>query len=150
MEKMKILLVDDEERLLSTTKKLFEKIGMEALTAISGQEALGILEIRDVDVVFLDIKMPGMDGMETLQRIKKAHPMSEVIILTGHATMETAVEGLKLGALDYLIKPVSMKDFLGKAEEAFDKILLQKQKIHSARMADAAERGDRSEYNKEV
>lgn len=137
MEQLKILLVDDEERLLSTTKKLFEKIGIQALTAASGKEALEVLTNNEVHVIFLDLKMPGMDGMETLQRIKKDYPLSEVIILTGHATMETAVEGLKLGALDYLIKPVSMKDFLGKAEEAFEKVTLQKQKIHSASMADA-------------
>lgn len=142
MEKMKILLVDDEERLLSTTKKLFEKIGIEALTATSGAEALELLKANEAHVIFLDIKMPGMDGMETLQRIKKDHPLSEVIILTGHATMETAVEGLKLGALDYLIKPVSMKDFLGKAEEAFEKVTLQKQKIHTARMAEAGGQGE--------
>lgn len=135
---MTILLVDDEERLLSTTRKLFEKIGIEALTATSGREALGILSEREVDVVFLDIKMPGMDGMETLQRIKKDHPISEVVILTGHATMETAVEGLKLGASDYLIKPVSMKDFLSKAEDAFEKVKLQKRKIHSAQMAESS------------
>jgi DNA-binding NtrC family response regulator len=146
MEHLKILLVDDEERLLSTTKKLFEKIGIQALTATSGKEALEVLETCEVHVIFLDLKMPGMDGMETLQRIKKDHPLSEVIILTGHATMETAVEGLKLGALDYLIKPVSMKDFLGKAEAAFEKVTLQKQKIHSARMADAtAGQGNLSE-----
>lgn len=137
MEQMTILLVDDEERLLSTTKKLFDKIGIEALTANSGREALELLQSREVDVIFLDIKMPGMDGIETLQRIKKSHPLTEVIILTGHATMETAVEGLKLGAQDYLIKPVSMKDFLKKAEEAFEKVTLQKQKIRSARMAEA-------------
>jgi len=137
MEQMTILLVDDEERLLSTTKKLFDKIGIEALTANSGREALEVLQSREVDVIFLDIKMPGMDGIETLQRIKKRHPLTEVIILTGHATMETAVEGLKLGAQDYLIKPVSMKNFLKKAEEAFEKVTLQKQKIRSARMAEA-------------
>ena len=136
MKQMKILLVDDEERLLSTTKKLFEKMGIEALTASSGRDALETLSSNEVDVIFLDIKMPGMDGIETLQRIKKTHPITEVIILTGHATMETAVEGLKLGALDYLIKPVSMKDFLKKAEEAFEKVTLQKQKIRSARMAE--------------
>ena len=137
MKQMKILLVDDEERLLSTTQKLFEKIGIGALTASSGRDALDTLESSEVDVVFLDIKMPGMDGIETLQRIKKSHPLTEVVILTGHATMETAVEGLKLGALDYLIKPVSMKDFLRKAEEGFEKVTRQKQKIHSARMAEA-------------
>ena len=142
MEQMRILLVDDEERLLSTTKKLFEKLGIETRTATSGAEALDVLKSYEAHVIFLDIKMPGMDGMETLQHIKKDYPISEVIILTGHATMETAVEGLKLGALDYLIKPVSMKDFLGKAEEAFEKVTLQKKKIHSARMAESAGQGE--------
>jgi len=136
MKQMKILLVDDEERLLSTTKKLFEKIGIEAQTANSGKEALELLESSEVDVIFLDIKMPGMDGIETLERIKKKYPLTEVIILTGHANMETAVEGLKLGALDYLIKPVSMRDFLKKAEEGFEKVTLQKGKIRSARLAE--------------
>ncbi|WP_419786840.1 response regulator [Pseudodesulfovibrio sp.] len=139
MTQPRILLVDDEERLLSTTKKLFDKIGITAFTATSGKDALELLGAQEVDVVFLDIKMPGMDGMETLQRIKKEYPLTEVIILTGHATMETAVEGLKLGALDYLIKPVSMKDCLRKAEEAFEKVSRQKQKIHSARMAESSE-----------
>jgi DNA-binding NtrC family response regulator len=139
MEQMRIMLVDDEERLLSTTKKLFEKIGIDVLTATSGKEALELLSTEEVHVIFLDIKMPGMDGMETLQRVKKDFPLIEVIILTGHATMETAVEGLKLGALDFLIKPVSMKDILGKVEEAFDKVNRHRQKILSASMADAAE-----------
>jgi DNA-binding NtrC family response regulator len=139
MEQMRIMLVDDEERLLSTTKKLFEKIGIDVLTATSGKDALELLKSEEVHVVFLDIKMPGLDGMETLQIIKKDFPLIEVIILTGHATMETAVEGLKLGALDFLIKPVSMKDILGKVEEAFDKVNRHRQKILSASMADAAE-----------
>jgi len=142
MEQMKIMLVDDEERLLSTTKKLFEKIGIDVLTSTSGKEALELLKTEEVHVIFLDIKMPGMDGMETLQCIKKDHPLIEVIILTGHATTESAVEGLKLGALDFLIKPVSMKDFLRKAEEAFEKVTLHKQKILSARMSDAVESGN--------
>jgi DNA-binding NtrC family response regulator len=140
MEQMKIMLVDDEERLLSTTKKLFDKLGIDVLTSTSGKEALELLKTEEVHVIFLDIKMPGMDGMETLQCIKKNHPLIEVVILTGHATTESAVEGLKLGALDFLIKPVSMKDFLRKAEEAFEKVILHKQKILSARMADAVER----------
>jgi len=139
MEQMRIMLVDDEERLLSTTKKLFEKIGIDVLTATSGKDALELLNTEEVHVIFLDIKMPGMDGMEILQRVKKDYPLIEVVILTGHATMETAVEGLKLGALDFLIKPVSMKDILGKVEEAFDKVNRHRQKILSASMADAAE-----------
>ncbi len=93
MEQMKIMLVDDEERLLSTTKKLFEKMGIDVFTSTSGNGALELLRTEKVHVIFLDIKMPGMDGMETLQRIKKDYPLIEVIILTGHATMESAVEG---------------------------------------------------------
>ena len=120
----------------------FEKIGINVLTATSGKEALELLKTEEVHVIFLDIKMPGMDGMETLQCIKKDYPLIEVIILTGHATTESAVEGLKLGALDFLVKPVSMKDFLRKAEGAFEKVILHKKKIISASMADAAEGGN--------
>ncbi len=127
------MLVDDEERLLCTTKKLFEKLGFEVLTCSSGKEALELLEQTDVHVVFLDIKMPGMDGIETLQRIKKKFPFVEVVILTGHASMEAAVEGLKLGAFDFLIKPVSMKELLENVEEASAKIRRQKQRFLSAR-----------------
>ncbi|MGE4506086.1 MAG: response regulator [Desulfovibrionaceae bacterium] len=138
MEQMKIMLVDDEERLLATTKKLFEKMGIEVVVCTSGREALDILRQQEIHVVFLDIKMPGMDGMETLQCIKKEHPLVEVVILTGHATMESAVQGLKLGALDFLIKPASMKDLLEKVEEAFEKISRHKQKILSAARVEGA------------
>ncbi|ACS79919.1 response regulator [Maridesulfovibrio salexigens] len=133
MRNTRIMLVDDEERLLCTTKKLFEKLGFEVLTCTSGKEALELLEQTDVHVVFLDIKMPGMDGIETLQRIKKKFPFVEVVILTGHASMEAAVEGLKLGAFDFLIKPVSMKELLENVEEASAKIHRQKQRFLSAR-----------------
>ncbi len=132
------MLVDDEERLLCTTKKLFEKLGFEVLTCSSGKEALELLEQTDVHVVFLDIKMPGMDGIETLQRIKKKFPFVEVVILTGHASMEAAVEGLKLGAFDFLIKPVSMKELLENVEEASAKINRQKKRFLSARKENPA------------
>jgi len=121
-EMMTILLVDDEERLLETTKKLFEKMNIQVFTAQSGQQALNMVETHGVDVIFLDVKMPGFDGMQTLREIKRINPLAEVIILTGHATMEDAVEGLKLGAMDFLIKPLSMKEMLKKAEEAFEKV----------------------------
>ncbi|WP_243545380.1 response regulator [Pseudodesulfovibrio tunisiensis] len=132
MEAMKIMLVDDEERLLQTTKKLFNKMGIEVITTTNGEEAVDLINKENIHVVFMDIKMPGIDGMETLRKIKKENPLVEVIILTGHATMESAVEGLKLGAMDYLIKPLSMKNFLEKAEDAFEKVKRQKQKILKA------------------
>lgn len=132
MVKMKIMLVDDEERFLQTTQKMLQKKGYEALTATSGDECLKILQEELVHVVILDVKMPGMDGVETLKHIKQKHPLVEVIMLTGHATAESAVEGLKLGATDYLTKPTSIEDLTAKAEEAYNKRVNLEQKIQMA------------------
>jgi len=119
MEEMKMMLVDDEERFLATTKKLLSKKGIEAETALSGAEALEKLSSQTIHVVILDVKMPGMDGVETLKEIKKRFPMVEVIMLTGHATVESAVDGLKTGAVDYLMKPTDIDALIAKAQEAF-------------------------------
>ena len=135
-EQMTILLVDDEERLLETTKKLFEKMNIRVYTAPGGKQALEIVENNWVDVIFLDVKMPGVDGMTTLREIKRLNPLAEVIILTGHATMEGAVQGLSLGAMDFLVKPLSMKEMLGKAEEAFAKVRRHSDLLRSVGNAD--------------
>jgi DNA-binding NtrC family response regulator len=132
MVKMRIMLVDDEERFLQTTQKMVAKKGYDALTAVSGEECLKKLEQELVHVVILDVKMPGMDGVETLKYIKQRFPLVEVIMLTGHATAESAVEGLKLGATDYLTKPTSIDDLITKAEEAFNKRVVLEQKIQMA------------------
>jgi DNA-binding NtrC family response regulator len=132
MEEMKLMLVDDEERFLSTTQKLLSKKGYDVLTASSGAEALENLRLHNIHVVVLDVKMPGMDGMETLKAIKKTFPLVEVIMLTGHATVESAVDGLKSGATDYLMKPTDVKDLIRKAEEAFRKRQLVEEKIRVA------------------
>jgi DNA-binding NtrC family response regulator len=132
MEKMRIMLVDDEERFLSTTKKLLSKKGIDLLTALSGGEALEMLNSHSIHVVILDVKMPGMDGMATLREIKRQHPLTEVIMLTGHATVESAVEGLKSGATDYLMKPADIDELLEKAEEAFEKRKRLEEKIRVA------------------
>jgi DNA-binding NtrC family response regulator len=126
------MLVDDEERFLSTTQKLLSKKGYDVLTASSGAEALENLRLHNIHVVVLDVKMPGMDGMETLKAIKKTFPLVEVIMLTGHATVESAVDGLKSGATDYLMKPTDVKDLIRKAEEAFRKRQLVEEKIRVA------------------
>ena len=110
MEKMKILLVDDEERFLATTQKLLTKKGFDAATASSGAEALEKLKHKNIHVVFLDVKMPGMDGNETLKELKARFPLVEVIMLTGHATVESAISGLKSGASDYLMKPAGIEE----------------------------------------
>ena len=121
MGKMRLMLVDDEKRYLTTTQKLIEKKGHEVLIAQNGQEALDKLKIKDVHVVILDVKMPGMDGNETLKAIKTLFPLVEVIMLTGHATVDSAIDGLKSGAFDYLMKPADIDDIIDKAEEAFEK-----------------------------
>lgn len=132
MEKMKMMLVDDEERYLQTTKKLLEKKGYQVLTAQSGKEALETLKLQNIHVVILDVKMPGMDGNETLRAIKTLYPLVEVIMLTGHATVDSAIDGLKSGACDYLMKPADIDDIIGKAVEAFEKRQRLEDKIRLA------------------
>jgi len=129
MEAMKIMLVDDEERFLSTTQKLLTKKGIDAVTAASGAEALETLMHKYIHVVILDVKMPGMDGNEVLKEIKRRFPLVEVIMLTGHATVESAIDGLKSGATDYLMKPTEIDDLIAKAREAFRKRLALEEKI---------------------
>ena len=132
MEQMKLLLVDDETRFLSTTQKLLTKKGYDALTAESGHEALDLLAHKTVHVVILDVKMPGMDGIEALKEIKRRFPLTEVIMLTGHGTVESAVDGLKNGATDYLTKPTDIDELIDKAEEAFAKRSRLEEKIRMA------------------
>jgi DNA-binding NtrC family response regulator len=132
MAPIKMMLVDDEERFLSTTQKLLTRKGYDVLTAISGKEALDVLKGRNIDVVILDVKMPGMDGITTLKEIKRLYPLVEVIMLTGHATVESAVDGLHAGATDYLMKPTDVDDLIQKAEEAFEKRQRLEEKIRLA------------------
>ena len=132
MEKMKLLLVDDEERYLETTSKLINRKGHETFTANSGAKALEIMAAHTIHVVILDVKMPGMDGNETLKHIKELHPLTEVIMLTGHATVDSAIDGLKSGAFDYLMKPADIEEIIEKAEKAFEKRMNQEEKIRSA------------------
>ncbi len=128
-KELKLLIVDDEERFLSTTEKLLSRKGYEALIAQSGSEALEILEQHMIHVVILDVNMPKMDGIETLKKIKQRFPLVEVIMLTGHATVESAVNGIKYGAMDYLMKPTDIEILIQKAEEAFEKTHRDKKNI---------------------
>ncbi len=132
METMKLMLVDDEERFLATTQKLLSKKGFDVVTAANGMEALETLKLKHIHVVILDVKMPGMDGNETLKEIKARFPLVEVIMLTGHATVESAIDGLKSGATDYLMKPTSIDELIEKATEAFEKRQRLEEKIRMA------------------
>lgn len=122
MESIKVLVIDDEEAFLQTLRKRLDKRGIEVFTATSGPEGLDILrQQRDIDVIILDVRMPFMDGLQTLEFIKKDFPGSEVIFLTGHATIESAVEGMKRGAFDYLMKPCFIDELLQKIYQAVEK-----------------------------
>jgi len=113
------MIVDDEELLLFTTAKLLEKNGFKVIQATSAIEAIGLLKRHPVEVMILDGKMPGMDGLEALKTVKQFYPFIQVIILTGHATSEAAIEGLNLGAFDYIMKPISIEELIKKIENAY-------------------------------
>jgi len=126
---MKVLLVDDEEEFLETLVKRLRKRNIAVKGVGSGERALEALETQDVDIVVLDVKMPGMDGIETLREIKTRAPLVEVIMLTGHASLEVAIEGMEFGAFDYLMKPISIDELLYKLEDAHQKRRLHRDKI---------------------
>lgn len=122
MQPQTILVVDDELDFLETIVNRLRKRGMAAEGVASGLEAVRRIEAAPCDVVLLDIKMPGgMDGIEVLREIKKRRPETEVILLTGHASVETSMEGMKLGAFDYLLKPMRFEELLKKLAAAFEK-----------------------------
>ncbi|GAB6038120.1 response regulator [Fundidesulfovibrio butyratiphilus] len=117
-EKCSVLLVDDEAEFIETLAKRLKRRGLEVSLANSGQQALDSLAANPVDVVVLDVKMPGMDGIEALTRIKALVPGVEVVMLTAHANVEVALKGMELGAFDYLMKPVELDDLLYKIQDA--------------------------------
>ena len=131
-----VLLVDDEVQFVETLLKRLAKRGVRVDAAYSGQEALEKLAASGstkTDVVVLDVKMPGIDGLETLVRIKEEHPLIEVIMLTGHATVESAIEGMKRGAYDYLMKPCELDVLMEKLGAANHKKREHEEKILEAR-----------------
>ncbi|MBI4965907.1 MAG: response regulator [Desulfomonile tiedjei] len=130
MTKAKLMLIDDETAFVTAMEKRLAKRNMAIVTAYSGPEGLKKLEENpEIDVVVLDIRMPGMDGIQTLREIKRSYPLIEVILLTGHATFESAMDGMKLGAFDYLMKPCDLEELLAKVEEARIKRQRHLQKI---------------------
>ena len=136
-----ILLVDDEVPFVETMTKRLNKRGFGVLSAHTGQEALDRLSgNREIDVVILDVKMPGMDGIQTLEEIKRKFPITEVIMLTGHATVESAIEGMKLGAFDYLMKPCDMEQLGAKVQAAVQRRRTHEEKIIQARMREISSR----------
>jgi DNA-binding NtrC family response regulator len=130
-----ILFVDDEVPFVEAMTKRLTKREMEIVPAYNGTEALAKLaQTSGIEVVILDVKMPGMDGIETLREIKNKFPLVEVIMLTGHATVESAIEGMKLGAFDYLMKPCEIETLVSKVTQAAAKKRQHEEKIVQARL----------------
>jgi two-component system response regulator CpxR len=116
---VKVLLVDDEQDFVEVLAERLETRGFSVQKAFSGNDAIDLIAKKDADVVVLDVLMPGKDGVEILREIKQLKPLTEVIMLTGHATVQTAIEGMKLGAYDYLMKPTETEDLVAKIKKAY-------------------------------
>jgi DNA-binding response OmpR family regulator len=129
MEKIKILLVDDEQEFVETLSERIRMREHDSDVALNGEQALKKMDDDLPDVVVLDLKMPGMDGMEVLRRIRKAYPKVQVIMLTGHGSEKDEEEARKLGAFEYLQKPVEIDTLMKKVKKAY------KNKFESSMMA---------------
>lgn len=138
----KLLLTDDETAFLDAMARRLKKRDFDVLTATSGLEALEVLSDKGdrIEVVILDVKMPGMDGIETLAEIKRKYPLIEVVMLTGHADVSSAIDGMKQGAFDYLMKPCEMDVLVEKVHEAAAKKRSHEEKIIEARMREITTR----------
>ena len=132
-----VLLVDDEEPFVQTLAKRLTLRRFNVYTATRAERVFETLEGNRIDVVVLDVRMPDLDGIEATRDIKAAYPLIEVILLTGHASMEASFEGLTMGAFDYLLKPVNIDELVYKIEDAHRKKELQEEKIQ--RLRDQAE-----------
>ncbi len=118
---MTVLIVDDEVEFLETLVKRLKKRKLAVSGVCCGEDALERLKETSADIVVLDVKMPGMSGLDALREIKKNYPLIEVIMLTGHANMEVAIEGMDVGAFDYLMKPIDIDELLYKIQDAYKK-----------------------------
>lgn len=132
-----VLLVDDEEAFVQATAKRLTLRRFDVYTATRAEKAFATLDLNPIDVVVLDVRMPDLDGIEATKKIKASHPLIEVILLTGHASMEASLEGMKMGAFDYLLKPLNIDELVYKIEDAHQKKELQEEKIR--RLSDRAD-----------
>ena len=130
--KPRLLLVDDEEMFLEFLSRRLISYQYDVTTCLSGEKALEMTIEHDFDVVILDVLMPGMDWIETLGEIKKIRPLTEVIMLTGHASRESGIEGMKLGAYGYLSKPCNTEDLIAKINKAYDRKVEHEKRINMA------------------
>jgi DNA-binding NtrC family response regulator len=128
MKDARILLVDDEVVFANNMSKLLTRRGYQIKAVNSGDEALRALMDNPFDVMVLDLKMPGMDGIATMQEMRKLGLFTEILILTGHGSIDTALEAIQLGAYDYVTKPVEIAELLSKIEAAFERRTIKDKK----------------------
>ncbi len=128
--KADVLLVDDEEQFLKVLSKRLEGRGMKVDTSTSGEDALNRVKGKEFDAIILDLAMPGMSGIETLKRIRSENPDVQIIMLTGHGSVETGIEAMKAGAVDFLEKPADLNKIMEKISEAKRKRILLFEKKH--------------------
>jgi DNA-binding NtrC family response regulator len=128
MEAFRVLVVDDEADFLETLVNRLRRRQVDVRGVASGREALDLLAREAFDVVILDVLMTGMDGIETLRQIKEKQPMVEVIMLTGHGSVESGLQGMRLGAFDYVMKPADIHDLLEKVRQAHERKRIQEQR----------------------
>lgn len=121
----RVLLVDDEVVFTTNMSKILSRRGFEVRAVNDGESAIEAIEDEEYDVVVLDLRMPGMDGIAALKVMKRKRPLLEVIILTGHGSVESGIQGMNLGAFDYAMKPIQTNELQEKIEEAFARKLLQ-------------------------
>jgi two-component system, OmpR family, response regulator CpxR len=136
----KVLLVDDEEQFVDVLGQRLQGRGFKVDTAFNGDDAIEFINTHDVDVVVLDVLMPGRDGLETLREIKRIKPITEVIMLTGHGTVETAIQGMKLAAYDYLMKPTDTAELVDKITKAHKRKKEQEDRIRQAEVDNIVKR----------
>lgn len=132
VRRAKVLLVDDEVAFTTNMSKILSRRGYEVRTVNDGESAVEAIEDEEYDVVILDLRMPGMDGMAALKVMKRKRPLLEVIILTGHGSVESGIQGMNLGAFDYAMKPIQISELQEKIEEAFARKLLQEKTTHKS------------------
>jgi DNA-binding NtrC family response regulator len=130
--KINVLLVDDEKNFVEFLAERLQLRNFNVLIAFNGDEAIKLVKENDFDVIVLDVQMPGKNGVETLKEIKKIEQLSQVIMLTGHATVKTAIQGMKNGAFDYLMKPTETDDLIEMINKAYELVAEQREKIRQA------------------
>ena len=135
-DKINILIVDDEEEFLNSIGRVLEVRDFNVITVNRGEKAIEAARSNPIDVALVDLKMPGIDGEETLKALKDEHKWMEVVILTGHGSIDSAVECTRIGAYSYLQKPCHLNELLEVLKEAYKKKVMNKNKIEEKRMND--------------